>query len=141
MVKKAESLNVGSINPLYIVADMRDIGSLFAENTFAAAWCTASLIHIPVNETDKVLAGLRRVTKPGSLTYIGLKGGPTETKIVTENKYNLSIVREFTFWEKEDFAQLVRESGFSIFDYDQEISGLTDNKPTSWLNFTIRNEK
>lgn len=139
MIKKAVQLGkVANIYADYVVGDMRNVGEMFAEDTFAIVWCTASLIHIPVEETGEVLAGLWKVAKPGALVYVGLKGGKTGTRMVTETKYGREIVREFSFWEEADFFQLAEENGFEVIDCDVEVSGKTGGEPTEWLNFTLK---
>jgi len=142
MLHKAKVLDMAhGLNIHYVVADMRQIGEIFVADTFSAAWCTASLIHIPVEDMAGVMEGLRKVTKPGSLVYVGLKGGETGTRLITENKYGREITREFSLWRAEDFEELALEMGFFVACFDRELSGLTGGKPTEWLNFELRNEK
>lgn len=142
MLRKASRLGAAKDSyPIYVAADMRQIGNIFAENTFAAAWSIGALIHIPIEDTVMVLEGLARVTKPGALICVDLKGGETGTRLVTETKYGREICREFTFWEGEDFGRLAEGAGFSVVSLDIETAGTTGGEPTKWLNFRLRNEK
>ena len=141
MLRKAVDMSQGNGRIEYVLADMRSIGDIFDEDSFALGWCTASLIHVPVEETPGVLRGLGRVTKPGTISYVGIKGGETGTKVITEIKYGREISREFSLWRAEDFDALARSVGFEVAGFDREWSGVTAGKPTEWLNFELRNKK
>jgi ubiquinone/menaquinone biosynthesis C-methylase UbiE len=141
MLSKAQSLNTPTVHPIYIAADMRNLGEVFVPDLFQASWCIAALIHIPMEDTLTVLRGLNRASLPGSLHYLSLKEGRTETKVVTENKYGMTTEREMTFWRVADFSEVAQQAGFSVASLEQEVSGITQGAPTSWLNFTLRNER
>ena len=55
----------------------------------------------------------------------------------SERKYNKQVRREFIFWDKERFSEVLVENGFKILAINEESSGMTGDEPTIWLNFHL----
>ena len=141
MIKRAKSLKDIENKPEFIVGDMRDIKDLFQEDSFDAAWVSASLLHIVEKDVSKVLEGLKKILKEGAVCYIGLKGGIQGAVIVKDDKYGKEIQREFIFWERENFERLLEKFNFEIKEVTDTQQGKTGGYPTNWLNFFLLNHK
>lgn len=141
MIKRAKSLKDIENKPEFIVGDMRDIKDLFQEDSFDAAWVSASILHIIEKDVPKVLEGLKKILKEGAICYIGIKGGKQGTVIVEDDKYGKKIKREFTFWERKNFEKLLDKFNFEITEVTETQQGKTGDYPTNWLNFFLLNHK
>ncbi len=136
MISQAKRLkeSVKKIN--FVVGDMTHLEDYFAPNSFDGIWASASLLHIPADQIQKVLAGIATVSSPGAYVYISLKGG-TGTHIVSEDQYldGIIVEREFTLWEKETFVALARKCGLILNDFKIREGRMFNGKPTQWLLF------
>ncbi len=141
MIKSAKKLQESDDPPDFRVGDMRDVGEMFDENSFDGAWLSASLLHIPEEDVPKVLKGVRKIVVDGGKVYVGLKAGKQGAKVVEGSKYGKPMVREFIFWEEENFRRIAEGNGFRVEKVVERKGGKTGNKPTSWLNFWLEVEK
>ncbi len=137
MIKAAKLFKEVEYPPDFRVVDMREIDNNFEENSFDGAWVSASLIHIPEKGVSKVLSGIRKILRAGGRIYIGLKAGKQGTAAIKGYKYGEETIREFTFWGKENFDQLLQDSGFEIIELTKGESGITGKMPTNWLNYQL----
>jgi SAM-dependent methyltransferase len=124
-------------NPEFKIVDMKNLDKEFTYDSFDSAWCSASLLHIHEDEMSGVLKQIYNIVKNSGNVFISLKGGKQGTRIIKENKYIDDLVREFTFWEKENFVKIAQDSGFECIDIIEDVNGLTEGKPTSWLQFHL----
>ena len=76
----------------------------FKENQFDIVWSLNTLLHVPNQELDLVLEGIRRVLKPSGLFYLGLYGGEDTEGIYEMDSYRpkrfFSLYKEETIQEK-----------------------------------------
>ncbi len=96
----------------FVVGDMFELDSIFAENTFDGIWANASLFHMEADEIDKVLTGMKRIIKTDGKVYIRVKEGVFGTKVVEENVYGQTIEREFLFWDEKHLSEALTRNGF-----------------------------
>jgi ubiquinone/menaquinone biosynthesis C-methylase UbiE len=128
--------------PRFRVARMQDVGELFPENSFDGAWISASLLHVPEEETPDVLAGVHRIVVDRGAVFISLKQGPQGVRIVpVDAHYDLPLEREFTFWEEARFRRLVEDAGFSVNRFHESVHGTTGGAPTHWLAYLLEVDK
>jgi len=141
MIKTAKTLEQVAKPPQFAVADMREVGNMYPDNSFDAAWISASMLHIPEEDVPTVLRGVHKVVVNNGKVYIGLKGGEQGAQLVTEQKYSKPMQREFIFWERDNFEKLVTDEGFIVDNVTETDGGMTGDKPTSWLNFFLTVQK
>lgn len=142
MIKQAKKLKETTEAVGFVVGDMTQLDTYFEPNTFDAVWASASLLHIPTDKIEKVLAGIASVSSPGAYVFISLKGG-SGTHIVSEDQYldGIKVEREFTLWEKDTFLRLTEKYGFKLSEFRTREGRVFQGKPTNWLQFYFRIEK
>jgi ubiquinone/menaquinone biosynthesis C-methylase UbiE len=142
MIEVARAGRRSQPGPQFRVAAMQQVGELFPENVFDGAWISASLLHVPQQETPGVLAGVHRIVVDRGTVFVSLKQGPQGARVVPEEVgYGRALAREFTFWEEERFRRLVEDVGFSVQDCQTSVYGTTGGVPTHWLAYLLRVEK
>lgn len=67
------------------VRDMYDLG--FAPQSFDAVWMMNCVHHIPEDDLESVLLGIRDVLRPGGLLYLGVWGGVDDAGIPVDDFY------------------------------------------------------
>lgn len=139
MINAAQHLQSSDNPPKFSVADMREIGNIFKDDSFDAVWASASLLHIPQADVPQVLKGIHKVVKEGGKIYIGVKGGEQGEQVVAESKYGKPMEREFIFWEKDKLESLLKENGFTVDSFTEQTQN--GDTPTTWLNFFLSVEK
>ncbi|OGK09923.1 hypothetical protein A2767_07060 [Candidatus Roizmanbacteria bacterium RIFCSPHIGHO2_01_FULL_35_10] len=138
MIKKAEKLKPTNNSPMFVVADMRDLGTIFEKNSFHGAWANASLLHIPEEDIESVLKEINKIVKNKGKVFISLKKGKQGLKPISENRYGKNITRQFIFWRKNNFEKLAKQTGFKIEKAQEVKEGFTGNEPTIWLRFFLK---
>ena len=96
----------------FVVGDMFELNSIFAENSFDGIWANASLLHMQADEVDEMLSSMRHVIKPDGKVYIRVKEGVFGTRVVEENVYGQTIEREFLFWDEKHLNEALTRNGF-----------------------------
>lgn len=142
MITQAKKLKESAKNISFAVGDMTQLDKYFEPNTFDAVWASASLLHIPTHQIEKVLAGLATICRSGAYVFISLKGG-SGTHIVSEEQYldGIKVEREFTLWEKEAFLVLTEKYGFRLSEFRTRDGRIFQGYPTKWLMFFFTIEK
>ncbi|OGM11829.1 hypothetical protein A2Z22_00095 [Candidatus Woesebacteria bacterium RBG_16_34_12] len=135
MIKVAKSLETAKKPPTFLQGDMTELDELFKQDSFDGAWLCASLLHIPRKLVPKVLSGLRKIVTNHGKIYIGVKKGEGE-QLKVDTNYGVEAKRYFVYWQKDNFRQILKDSGFVIEKFDQQ----TRNE-TTWLNFYLENRK
>jgi ubiquinone/menaquinone biosynthesis C-methylase UbiE len=141
MIKSAKKLQKSNNPPDFLVGDMREIGEMFDENSFDGAWLSASLLHISEEDVPKVLKGIKKIVVDGGKVYIGLKAGKQGARVVEGGKYGKPMIREFIFWEEDNFRRVAEENGLRVEKVAKRIGGKTGKETTTWLNFWLEVEK
>jgi SAM-dependent methyltransferase len=95
-------------------ADLRDIGSLFAPDTFDGIWACASLVHLTGSESEGVLRQFALLLHPGGRLYACVKAvGTTGWLDEPDGR------RWYTVWEPDAFVAAVARAGFEIDQVDR----------------------
>lgn len=85
----------------------------FRDGCFDAAWCCASLLHLPKVEALRALTEIRRVLKSGSLVILSLQEGSGEG---WEGGYRDDVRRFFARYGVEELRALLPATGFAVRD-------------------------
>ena len=82
----------------------------FSENgIFDGIWASFSLLHAKRRDFPRLLTSIKRALKPDGLFSIGLKLGAGEKRD--------KLGRRYTFVSQNELDQLLKSSGFNIFDH------------------------
>ena len=82
----------------------------FSENgIFDGIWASFSLLHAKRRDFPRLLTSIKRALKPDGLFSIGLKLGTGEKRD--------KLGRRYTFVSQKELDQLLRSSGFNVFDH------------------------
>ena len=82
----------------------------FSENEiFDGIWASFSLLHAKRENFPRLLTSIKRALKPDGLFSIGLKLGAGEKRD--------KLGRRYTFVSQKELDQLLRSSGFNVFDH------------------------
>jgi SAM-dependent methyltransferase len=91
-----------------LLAHVMDVADLrLPPDSFGAVYAMNCLVHVPKAQLPRVLAGIRRVLKPGGLLYLGIYGG-REFEGVWDDDY-FEPKRFFCHHVDEDLCSLMRE--------------------------------
>lgn len=104
----------------------------FVKNTFDGFWACAILLHMPKNRIDEALQSIFAVIKPGAIGFISLKKGDGE-KFVEGDHVGLQYKRFFSFYQEEEFANILKRNNFEILE-----SYETDHSNKKWLVFFVK---
>ena len=82
----------------------------FSENRiFDGIWASFSLLHAKRRDFPRLLTSIKRALKPDGLFSIGLKLGTGEKRD--------KLGRRYTFVSQNELDQLLKSSGFNVFDH------------------------
>ena len=82
----------------------------FSENEiFDGIWASFSLLHAKRRDFPHLLTSIKRALKPYGLFSIGLKLGAGEKRD--------KLGRRYTFVSQNELDQLLKSSGFNVFEY------------------------
>lgn len=87
---------------------------------FDAAWCSASLLHVPKRELPLALQELRRVVRAGGLVMISLQLGDGER---WDGGYVEGVLRFFARYQPDELRALLAASGLAIRDEASQAIG------------------
>ena len=89
----------------------------------------------------KVLKGINKIVVDRGKVYIGLKAGKQGARVVEGGKYGKPMVREFIFWEEDNFRKIAEKNGLRVEKVSERRRGETGKETTTWLNFWLEVEK
>ena len=112
-----------------LVADV--CAPAFAAAAFDAVYTVNCLLHVPTSELPTVLAGLRRVLRPGGLFFVGCYGGGGTEGVATDD--NHVPARYFAFRADAELAGIARQQ-FEIVDFHVVPVG----RPHWFQSLTVR---
>ncbi|WP_254545305.1 class I SAM-dependent methyltransferase [Halomarina pelagica] len=94
--------------------DMRRLG--FASDSFDGAFALASFLHVPREDADATLAGVRRVLRDDGVLHLSVKRGEGEYvgEVYPEDD------RRFTLYRPDDLRERVERAGFEALDCRRE---------------------
>ena len=105
----------------------------FQTNTFDCFWSAATLLHIPKEKAPNALLQIARICKPMAPGFISLKEGYGEQNVVEQEDYG-PVTRRFSFYEQEEFADLLKDHGYNILSTDKKVA----SPKTTWLTFLVQ---
>jgi ubiquinone/menaquinone biosynthesis C-methylase UbiE len=85
----------------------------FAEQSFDAAWCCASLLHIPRTDAPAALAEIRRILKPGAVFMLSMQEGQSDS---WETGYGTDIERYFVRYQSAELEDMLAAAGFNVVE-------------------------
>ncbi len=129
LIKEAKKTNPSAI---FLNQSMYDIK--FKDNNFDGFLASASLLHIPKEKIGIVLKSIHRVVKTEGIGLISIKQGTGEKMIEEKMESGYISQRFFTFYEKSEFTDLLKQNGFEVI----HISRKKASTKTTWLIFLIK---
>lgn len=107
------------------VLDLYDITSLGQQ--FDAVYSMNVLLHVPPEDLDQVLVGIRDALEDNGLFYYGVYGGPTKQETITDPS-RVDLPRYFSFLSDADLKNIVQRYfeivDFAAIDIGNDQSGL-----------------
>lgn len=105
----------------------------FQAGSFDAAWCMASLLHLPKANLPVALAETRRVLRPGGVLVVTLKAGKGEAWEVVP--YRPEVERFFARYGLAEAASLVAGANFAVVEQVIEDGAPVPDRPEPerWL--------
>lgn len=94
-----------------VLSDMRY--PPFRQDTFEAVWAVASLLHLPAQAIQPVLAQIHRILKPNGIFLTTLKKGQGEA-IDQFGRYTV-------FYLAPEWTTLLSQCGFDLIDLDEDV--------------------
>ncbi len=79
-------------------------------SSFDGVWAYTSLIHIPKNEAEEIIAKIHKVLKPKGMFAVGAIEGSTAEMVKRETMPGLK--RYFKKYSNEELIQLIEQNGF-----------------------------
>ena len=110
-------------------------GLPFPNHRFHGVWACASLLHIPKDLVQGVLAEVHRVLYPGGAFFSAIKLGDGEgshLSAVGDTPAASEPARYWAFYRREEWLEHITRAGFSPLwsHVSQDAAG----RPISWLN-------
>lgn len=97
----------------------------FPEQSFDGFWTAATLLHIPKYRIDEALKQIKTQVKPNGVGFISLKEGRGE-------KEEKNTGRWFSYYSKEEFAEILERNGYGITDFISKVG-----EKDIWLCFWV----
>lgn len=111
-----------------------DMGSLpFVDDSFGGIWASASLVHFVDAAAVQVLRELSRVTAPGGIAFVSVKGrlgGKCAQRTEADGRW-------FRLWTVAEFTACCRVAGWDIVAAD--IDADAHRADTSWVSVQLAN--
>ena len=113
-----------------IPAEVGDFASLpWPDQSFRAAWCMSSIMHIPGSELVAVIAEFARVLEPGGWLALGLWGGD-DTEGIWER--DLAEPKRFYALRSVSTMRTALEPHFEVVDLDERVVDNHSGWPYQW---------
>jgi len=119
----------GRVRGPLLQMELRALG--FDDDTFAAVWCNAALLHLPKRALVEALAEVRRVLVDGGTLLATFQQGDGEG---WEDAPGLSVQRFFARYQSDELCHLFTQNGFAV----QEVVA-TRSDPRTWLHLLAVN--
>lgn len=104
----------------------------FEDRTFDGAWAYTSLLHVPKSEVSKALDEISRVLKDRGILGLGMIEGSEE---LYRQSSDISALRWFSFYSKEEIENLLAKHGFKVLYFEQ-----FQPKSKNYLNFIAQKQ-
>jgi len=99
--------------------------SFLEKEIFDGIWASFSLLHAKRRDFPHLLTSIRRALKPYGLFSIGLKLGAGEKRD--------KLGRRYTFVSRNELDQLLKSSGFNVFDHILGKDIGLDGEMSEWV--------
>ena len=109
------------------VMDMEDM--TFEAECFDGVWASASLLHIPKNNTQKVIDKFYELLKSGGVCYICVKAGEGEN--IVEEK---GMKRFFSYWTEQELREQIK--CFQVIEQYKE----QHSPKSAWLEVLLKKQ-
>ena len=87
----------------------------FPDAIFDGFWASASFLHVPKADVEKVILEAKRVIRPGGIGFISMKQKTTlDEGIIKDGRYGTPAARYFSFYEKNEFKKKLLDSGLKV---------------------------
>lgn len=108
---------------------------LEAEDAYDAAWCHASLLHVPLGELPAILARVRRALRVDALFYASFKGGAPDHHTNSRDAFG----RLYNYLLPEDLKAAYGVAGpWREFDLSTGEGSGFGGEPTVWHAVIVR---
>ena len=114
----------GLIGGPLLQMDMRQLA--FANASFDAAWCAASLLHLPKRYALTAIRAIRRVVRIGGGLMVSVQEGESES---WAGGYVDGVERFFAYYTEAEMGTLLSEAGFTVHTV------IADRAQRNWLSF------
>lgn len=101
---------------------------------FDGFWASAVLLHIPKARIKEALDRIKTVITDRAIGFISLKDGTGE-RMETEEIDGQKIERFFSYWPKDDFTNILSDTGYEVVNYDYRPM----SEKTKWHTFIVMN--
>lgn len=111
--------------------DMRKLR--FPENSFDGIWACAALLHLKKQELGPVLGSIRKILKPGGMTFLHVKVG-TGQKLKAEPSLP-GKSRFYAYYRPDEFNDYIRKADLTItetYTYNDR-DRYHDSPETVWI--------
>jgi ubiquinone/menaquinone biosynthesis C-methylase UbiE len=105
---------------MFRVLDMRELRTVFPENSFNGAWVSAALHHIPKDEAKSVLKDLHNILRSGGALYVSVKQSDDKPD---ENRF-------IAYYESDELRSMVAEARFKVLDV---MPATGETSKSKWL--------
>jgi len=140
MIDKANSLSVNKDNLEYNVMDMRNLKGFFDKSTFDVIWASASLLHLDLDEIQKVLSDFKYILKRGGHIFLIVKLGEQGTILLNDGDLGESVRRKFTFINERWFEELLKKLKLSIIDKKLKKGSVINKQSSYWGNYWLKSD-
>lgn len=108
----------------------------FLTNSFDGTWAAASLLHTPKNRIRRVLKGIKRILKPGGISFFSFKEKKKNSKEgLIPYERNPGTFRYWSYYTKKEFEGILKSVGFKMIKFMKHIEKGKDGSTTVWLCF------
>lgn len=105
----------------------------FPRADFDGFWAACSLLHTPKGKIKALLAKIKSFLKPGGVGFIAVKEGIGEKMVEWQSS---GLERFFAYYSREEFAKMLKASGFEVLETSEKLSGR--NKNEMYLIFYVK---
>ncbi|MHB8362050.1 MAG: class I SAM-dependent methyltransferase [Patescibacteria group bacterium] len=107
-------------NPSAIFLNQSVYNIEFPENLFDGFWAAASLLHIPKRKIGIALGNIHKIVKNEGIGLISIKQGTGEKMVGKKMKSGYISQRFFSFYKKQEFTDLLQQSGFEVLHINRK---------------------
>ena len=108
----------------------------FPANSFDGTWAAASLLHIPKNKIRGALKRIKRILKPGGISFFSFKEkNKNSKKGLVPYERNPGTFRYWSYYTQKEFEGILKSVGFKMIKFMKHKEKEKDGSTTVWLCF------